>query len=139
MLMSLGLFVFSLDTAPFQTLKRSTAQRWARHDRTGKGPAYQYTGQGEDKISIDGTLAPDITGGTGNLDKLRKMAAKGKSWIMTAGTGEVMGSWFIENVDETRRHLYASGTPRLIEFSLSLVRDWDQNSDTLGNLMDSMP
>lgn len=139
MLMSLGLFVFSLETAPFKTLKRSTSQRWAKHERTGKGPAYQYTGQGEDKISIDGTLAPDITGGTGNLDKLRKMAAQGKSWIMTAGTGEVMGSWIIESVDENRIHLAANGTPRVIDFSLSLIRDWDQGKESLGNLMDSLP
>lgn len=67
------------------------------------------------------------------------MAAQGKSWIMTAGTGEVMGSWMIESVEETRRHLYADGTPRVIEFSLSLIRDWDQGSDALGSLMDSLP
>lgn len=140
MLMSLGMFTFSLQTAPFETLKRSTAQRWEAKNRVGKGPAYQHVGQGEDSITIEGTLAPDqLTGGAETLDKLREMAATGKAWILTAGTGEVLDSWFIDKVEEGRSHFLPNGRPRKITFSLTLRRYWDETPDMLGKLLDSLP
>ena len=45
-MLSLGLFVFSIKTAPYQQLQRSNSQRWASNNRVGKPPAYQYLGQG---------------------------------------------------------------------------------------------
>lgn len=138
-LMSLGLFAFQIQTAPFETLKRSTAQRWESKNRVGQGPAWQWAGQGDDTITIDGTLAPEISGGPENLDKLREMAATGKAWILTAGTGEVLGPWFIANVEESRSHLLSNGQPRKITFSLTLRRYWDDDATQLGRLMDSLP
>lgn len=138
-LMSLGLFVFAIQTAPFETLKRSTAQRWESKGRVGAGPAWQWTGPGEDTISLDGTLAPGISGGPANLDRLRDMADSGKAWILTAGTGEVLGPWFIASIEETRSHLLANGTPRKIAFTLTLRRYWDDDTAQLGKLMDSLP
>lgn len=138
-LMSLGWFVFALDTAPFETLKRTTSARWESKNRVGAGPAHQHLGPGADTLSIDGTLLPELTGGAVNLDKLREMQAGGKAWILTSGTGENMGKWFIETVDETRSHFAGPGLPRRIGFSLNLVRYWDDASDKLGHLPDSLP
>jgi phage protein U len=138
-LMSLGLFAFSLQTAPFETLKRETAWRWAAKDRVGRAPAYQSLGPGEDSLTIDGTLIPTVTGGTANLDKLREMMSSGKAWILTAGTGQVMGKWFIEKVSETRSHMVINGAPRKIEFSLTLKAYPDDDDALLGRLMDSKP
>lgn len=139
MLMSLGLFTFSLATAPFETLKRSTAQRWEAKNRIGRGAAYQWVGPGEDTINVDGTLMPELTGGPDNLDKLREMADSGKSWILTAGTGDVMGRWTIQDVQETRSHMLANGAPRKITFSLTLRRYWDDDEAGAGRLLDSRP
>lgn len=142
-LMSLGLFTFSIQTAPFETLKRSTAQRWEAKNRIGQGPAYQWTGPGEDTITVDGTLAPPITGAAANLDRLREMAAGGKAWILTSGSGEVLDKWFIANVEETRAHMLGNGIARKTSFSLTLRRYWDDDDTTnnthLGNLLDSLP
>lgn len=139
MLMSLGMFAFSLQTAPFETLKRSTAQRWESKNRIGKAPAYQHVGQGEDTITVDGTLAPELTGGPETLDKLREMAATGKAWVLTAGTGEVMDTWFIDRVEETSSHIRRDGKPRKVAFSLTLKRYWDDDPSVLGKLMESVP
>lgn len=138
-LMSLGLFAFSLQTAPFETLKRSTAQRWESKNRVGKAPAYQNGGPGDDTITIDGTLAPPLTGGAKNLDKLREMMAGGKVWILTAGTGDVMGKWFITSVEETRSHMLDKGFARKTAFSLSLKHYPDDDVGMLGKLLDSLP
>lgn len=139
MLMALGLFVFHLGTAPFETLRRSTQQRWESKPRVGQAPAWQWVGPGEDSLTIEGTLAPELTGGPDTLDTLREMADSGRAWILVAGTGEVMGKWFIASVDETRSHMRGDGSPRKIAFTLSLKRYWGEDTAVLGELMDSLP
>lgn len=138
-LAALGLFVFKLKTAPIDTIKRTTAQRWEAKNRVGQGPAWQWVGPGEDTITLDGTLVAGLTGGAGNVDKLREMAAGGKAWILTLGTGDVAGQWFIKSVEETRSNLIGNGQPRKITFSLTLERYWDEDAGKLGKLMDSLP
>ncbi|SBV94077.1 Phage P2 GpU protein [uncultured Alphaproteobacteria bacterium] len=139
MLMSLGLFTFGLSTAPFETLKRTTAQRWEAKNRVGRMAAQQWVGPGEDAITLEGTLMPELTGGPESLDKLRDMAASGKAWILTAGTGENMGRWIIAQVEESRSAMLGNGFPRKIGFSLSLRAYDDDDPASLGNLMDSRP
>ena len=39
MLMCYGLFVFSVHTAPFDSVQRSTEWRWPSNNRTGGEPA----------------------------------------------------------------------------------------------------
>lgn len=139
MLMSLGMFVFGLDTAPFETIKRTTAQRWARAARVGRRAAQQNLGPGEDTITLDGTLMPELTGGPETLDKLREMMAAGKAWVLTAGTGEVLGRWIVTQVEETRSKLLGNGVARKIAFALTLQAYDDDDPAALGNLMDSKP
>lgn len=139
MLMSLGMFVFGLDTAPFETLKRTTSQRWSRAERVGRRAAQQNLGPGEDTITVDGTLVPELTGGPETLDKLREMMAAGKAWVLTAGTGEVMGRWIVTQVEETRSKLLGNGYPRKLTFGLTLQAYDDDDPAALGNLMDSKP
>jgi len=140
MLMSLGLFVFSLQTAPFETLRRSASQRWESKNRVKAGPAYQWTGPGEETITVEGSLVPGITGNTDQLDTLRRMAAEGKPWLLTAGTGEVMGPWIVTGLEEGRSHMLTNGTPRKVTFSLSLKKYWDPDgSAELGDLKTSLP
>lgn len=138
-LMSLGMFAFELPTAPFETIKRSTAQRWEAKARVGKGAALQHVGPGEDTITIEGTLAPELTGGPEKLDKLREMMASGKAWILTAGTGDVLDKWVIADVQESRSHMLANGKPRKLTFSLTLKRYWDDDPTALGKVMESLP
>lgn len=138
-LMALGLFTFGLKTAPFDTLRRTTSQRWASNNRVGRGPGHQWVGPGEDSITLEGVLMPELTGGTVNLDKLREMAATGKAWILVSGTGEQMGKWFIESVEESRSHHAGPGLPRRIGFTLQLKRYWGDAPEQLGALMTSNP
>lgn len=139
MLMSLGLFAFSLDTVPYETIKRSTKQRWVEKPRVGKGAAWQHLGPGEDTITVEGKLMPELTGGAKNLGKLREMMATGKAWILTAATGEIMGPWIIEGIDDSGSHFDRDGVARKTTFTLTLKHYWDENPSGLGKLMDSMP
>lgn len=140
MLMSLGLFVFSIQTAPFETIRRHASQRWDSKNRVKAGPAYQFTGPGEETLTVEGTLVPGITGNTDQLDTLRRMADEGKPWLLTAGTGEVLGPWIITDLEEGHAHMLRNGTPRKVTFSLSLKRYWDEDGPAeLGDLRRSLP
>ncbi|TQV62260.1 MAG: oxidoreductase, partial [Halothiobacillaceae bacterium] len=52
----LGRFVFGLRTAPFDQLRRSTAQRIASNNRFGQIAAHQHLGPGDESITLSGTL-----------------------------------------------------------------------------------
>lgn len=120
MLMSLGQFKFELKTTPFQQKQRNTDQRFASNNRVGQRAAHQHLGAGDDKITLSGVLYPGITGGQTSLDQLREMADLGEPKIMVDGNGHVHGWWLIESMSETGTVFFQDGTPRKIDFSLSL-------------------
>lgn len=134
MLMALGLFTFELATVPFESLRRSTAQRWETKPRVGQGPAAQWCGPGEDAITLDAVLMPELTGGIEQLDTLRDMADTGKAWILVAGTGEVLDKWYIASVEQTNTRMLDDGQPRRIACSISLKRYWGNDPAQLGDL-----
>lgn len=134
MMAALGMFVFKLDTAPFQKLQRTTHWRWASNSRIGKRPSYQSLGPGEDAITLSGVLLPEITGGRTSLDALRTMADSGMAWTLIDGEGYIYGLWVIESVTEDRSEFFKDGAARKIEFSLAIKRADDSNIDKLGSL-----
>jgi phage protein U len=136
--MSLGWFVFTLKTAPFNKLKYQSKENWAKAQRFGQRPATQHIGPGDDTITLDGMIAPQITGSPKNLETLRRMKAEGKAWVLTSGTGDVLGQWFVEEIDETRTHFTNIGQAKKIEFTIKLERYGEDDTDLLGNLRDSL-
>lgn len=134
MLMSLGLVVFNQKTTPYNEFNRKTGYKWAQNDRFAQGPAAQFLGPGDDEITIKGQLAPLITGGPGNIETLRLMAATGKAWPLVAGTGIPKGFWYIENIAEDKKHIMDNGEGLIIDFSLDLKRYHGDDLMQLGNL-----
>ncbi|GAA0448633.1 hypothetical protein GCM10009095_15420 [Sphingomonas molluscorum] len=63
MLMSLGMFPFSLDTLAHEDLTRRTAWRHATSQRIGQRDATQFVGPGEETVSIGGTAYAELTDG----------------------------------------------------------------------------
>ncbi|WP_343560436.1 phage tail protein [Kiloniella sp. b19] len=139
MLMSLGLYVFQLKSAPISKIDRTTKQNWAVTQRVGKRPATQHIGPSDDTITLTGALAPEITGKDIELETLRDMMRSGKAWILTTGTGQVLGPWIILEIKETRRHLTNLGQARFIDFTLSLRRYGEDQTSELGAPIDSAP
>ena len=122
MLMSLGQFVFGLDTLAFETLRRQTAWRHPSNARVGARPARQFVGQGDDSITLSGILAPEFKGTARSLLTLRDMADGGKAFALVSGAGDVFGAWVIESLGETGTLFHHDGRPRRIEFELQLAR-----------------
>ncbi|MGU9822007.1 phage tail protein [Pseudomonas sp. FP597] len=132
MMLSLGMFVFSLSTLAYQELQRQTNWRHASNSRVGAAPALQFVGRGDDTITLPGILLPELAGSILSLDALRLMANTGKAWPMVEGTGRIYGLWVIESLSETKTLFFRDGTPRRIEFTLNLKRTDDDRIDLLG-------
>lgn len=131
-LMALGQFVFTLANLSFDDVRRQCTWRHPANARVGAMPARQFVGPGEDTITITGVLVPLIAGRLGSIAELRAMADTGKAFALVGGTGEVFGAYVIESLDEGRSILMGDGSPRRVEFSLTLQRKPDDQADPAG-------
>lgn len=137
MMLALGMFVFSLSTLAYQELQRQTEWRHPSSSRVGAAPARQFIGRGDDSITLPGILFPELAGSKLSLDALRLMANTGKAWPMIEGSGRIYGLWVIESLSETKTVFFRDGTPRRIEFTLSLKRIDDDQLDLIGAATDA--
>jgi phage protein U len=124
-MLMLGGFKFSLNTAAFTELQRSTAYSWPAQQRLGKFDALQFTGPGEDRITLPGVIYPDFRGGVGQLDQLREIASAGRPLRLVASTGAILGVWVIESIEETQSAFKPNGGPRKQEFTLRIRKFGD--------------
>lgn len=127
-LMMLGGFKFSLNTAVFQELHRSTSFRWPAQERMGQYDALQFTGPGDDLIRLPGLVFPDWKGGTSQMYQLRSLAAQGRPLRLIGPGGEILGEWVIENVEEGQSHFRPDGSFMRQEFTVS-IRKYGDGSD----------
>jgi phage protein U len=137
MLMVLGQFVWSINTVAYQELKRKTDWRYASNNRVSKRPATQYVGLGSDKITVSGWFSSTLAGDPASIDKLRLMADAGVPYVLVSGTGAVFGLYEIESITENTSLFYPNGTPRRIDFTLSINRVDDDQIDQVGLINDA--
>jgi uncharacterized protein len=128
----LGLFVFGIQTLPYQSLDRTTNWRYPTNSRIGRRPSVQFLGAGEDILNIAGSLRPEITGGQLSLAMVRYMAEGGKAWPFIQGNGISLGMYVIEEVTERGTEFYPNGQPRAIDFTIKLKRADDSLPEVLG-------
>ncbi|HHA0035208.1 TPA: phage tail protein [Yersinia enterocolitica] len=136
MMLTLGLFVFQLQTVPYQSLQRNIDYRWPSNNRIGLRPARQFLGIGEEKMTLSGVLLPEITGGKMSLLTLEKMAEQGKAWPLLEGSGTLYGMYVVNSVSMTHSYFFADGSARRIEFSLTLSRVDESLSSMYGDLQE---
>lgn len=119
-MLMLGDFQFALNVAVFKEIKRSTDYMWPTQNRFGQRQARQFTGMGDDTITLPGTIFPEWKGSTNAMKTLRAMAALGQPNLLLDGTGQIYGRWVVTKVDETRSIFAAYTQPKKIEFSVTL-------------------
>lgn len=127
-LLMLGGFKFSLNTAVFQQVERSTSYRWPGIELIGKVAALQYVGAGDDTINLPGVVYPDFKGGMTQVSDLRTLAGEGRPLKLIASTGEILGAWVIESISETQSEFKPDGSFRKQEFAVSLKK-YSDNAD----------
>jgi len=114
-------YYFNVDTAAFEELRRQSGFRWAGQERLSRSVAQQAVGQGEERISLKGTVFPGFKGGLGQLQTLRSIGRRLQPLSLTTGYGEVLGTWCLTSIEEDQSHLLAGGIPRKQGFSLEFV------------------
>lgn len=134
MMLALGMFVFMLQTLPYQNLQRQTDYRWPTNDRVGLRAIPQFLGPGAEKITLSGELLPEITGGKMSLLGLHLMADQGRAWSLIGGDGTIYGMFVVESLSETHSELFADGSARKIEFTVSLLRVDESLAAMFGDL-----
>ena len=131
--MKLGGFEFSIQAASFEQLNYVTNYRWQPSDTSSsdKSSRMQFRGTDNRTIEIKGTIFPQlVANGLGQLDLMRKEASKGKPLTMCyiettdgyrGNVGRILGEWCITKISEDRTLFLANGTPREINFTMSLT------------------
>ncbi|MNG63949.1 Phage P2 GpU [compost metagenome] len=134
MMLTLGLFVFMLQTLPYQSMNRTADYCWPSNARVGQRPAAQFLGLDDETITLSGVLLPEITGGRFSLLTLQLMAEQGRAWPLIEGSGTIYGMFVIESISESHSDFFADGSPRRTEFTLNLKRVDESLSAMFGDL-----
>ncbi len=124
-LLMLGTFKFSLNTAVFDEIQQSSEYRWAAQERVGQVAALQYTGPGNASITLPGVLNPEFRGQGNEISQLRRLAAQGRPQRLLTGRGGNLGLWVIDKIDATSKHFTPEGGARQQTFSLTLRKHSD--------------
>ncbi len=138
MMMCLGQFVFSLHTLAYQEFKRQTQWKHPSTSRVGASDAHQFTGKGDDKITLSGWFAPEFNGSPLALNILRAMGDTGRPFVLVEGTGRIYGQWIITDLEEGKTHFDANGNARRIDFTLSIKCVDDNVNTAVGNVRDTI-
>ncbi|WGV98816.1 phage tail protein [Vibrio sp. YMD68] len=122
-MLQLGDFPFSVSTAQYQQLVRRTQFRWGKRQRHMLKSTAQFLGAEADSITLNGTFYPKVTADLNLMPTLREQGKDGKPFLLVSGNqkyGQFHGSWFLETLEETNTYFLRDGTPRKIEFNLSI-------------------
>lgn len=123
MILALGQFVFSTDTLTFDQLQRNRAWSYASNAVAQGRDRYQFTGVGEETISIPFIIyQAQGFGNRQSIDDLSEMADTGAGYVLIDGTGYIYGVFAIDSIDETRNYLTIQGVPQKIDGTLKLTR-----------------
>jgi uncharacterized protein len=121
-LMAFGPFAFGMQTAAYDELRRQMQFKHGAAVRVGERDTYQYLGAGEEIITLSGTVAPGVTGTLASITQLENMGLGGQAYVLVDGAGYVYGVYFIDRIESTQRYLFDDGTPRRVDFSITLFR-----------------
>jgi len=121
-LMSLGMFVFGMDTLPYQSLLHSMEWRHGEQERHHARPAMQFNGPGPETITITGLLVPEVAGDNGSFETLQAMGDTGDDQPLMDGLGRILGHFVILRIEQEHRTILAGGLPRQKGFAIELKR-----------------
>lgn len=122
MMMILGVYRFCVSNASYQSLKRQTEYKWQEVGRIGAEPALQFTGKGLETIELEGVIYPQFKGGLRQVTLMRAEAGLGTPLMLISGNGFAFGKWCIASVSENQSVFLKDGSPRKIEFTMTLKK-----------------
>lgn len=123
MLFALGMFVFDSNSGILpDALSRRRDWRHERTDRFSARAASQFTGPGDDKITLTGTYIPELAADHSSIERLAELADEGEALPLLDGLHTNLGTFTIDAIDEEKRNIIDNGRARRIDFTISLTR-----------------
>ena len=127
-LVQLGGFVFSIKTTAYHSTKTTKSYNWPELNRIGGIPALQYTGEGNETMSLDGVIFPKYSGGLGQIHNLKKEAEKKTPLNLVSSNGVDLGDWVIVSISNIDNLFLPGGYPQKIEFNINLKKYGDDKN-----------
>jgi phage protein U len=121
-LLAIGPVIFQATRNGYENLKRSTAFNWIEIPLLNRAPAYQYTGEGAESVTIEGVFYSAFTVPEIEEALLRSIAKTGEPYFLISAIGEILGRFFIENLEFSTPILNSDGTAKIKNFSISLKK-----------------
>lgn len=118
-------FFFGLSTAAFDKLRRQTQFNVAAQERLQRLEALQAVNKGGETLSVSGAVFTAWKGGARQIETLRRIGLAMKPIELTTGYGDVLGRWYMTQIEEEQEALLSNGAPRKQTFSLEFRRYGD--------------
>lgn len=128
-MMMLGDFEFSINTATFNQLAREASWRWPEQERIGKQDLLQYTGKAARSVKFDGETHAFFRNGTASIDTLYALADKAAPQLLVSGAGDVLGYWVVTEFSDNTPSFLRGGGPRKRTYSMTIKHYADDLSN----------
>ncbi|BDP30903.1 phage tail protein [Vibrio vulnificus] len=119
-MMALGDYRFSINTAALKSISETHSWRWADHNVAGAKPKPQFIGPDLSSLRFMGMIYPHFRGGLEQTDKMKAEGDKGAPLRLVDGTGRDWGYWTIRQLQVEKQELFTKGVARKIEFTIEL-------------------
>lgn len=126
-LLALGFHIFQISALNYQALERVTEAKWPSIARFGNYPGRQFTGFGENSITITGLLFPHEFNDREQFEAIRDTQAAKQpvtliGWALGTGTAaQVFGRVVILKIEDSQSRIDRSGQGRRIEYTITLA------------------
>lgn len=122
MLYMLG--TLAIDTRPFSIddMQRTASADIASKALMGAFPAKEFTGEGDDEITLSGQLLPTKIGGLDELEVAHEMRRSGTKFPLQRGDGARLGWFAITRITENHTHLNRDGVGFVVKHTISMTK-----------------
>lgn len=116
-------FEFEVLKISFDDLSESNEYRYSQSEGIGANRVfYQFLGVGAQELELKGVLMPSLTSGISKIEKLKKLAGKGRAYVLSDGEGQKWGRFFIKSVNVSQSLFLNNARAQKIEFNLKLTK-----------------
>ncbi|MEN5300256.1 phage tail protein [Brucella sp. TWI559] len=122
MLYMLG--TLSIDTRPFSIddMQRTASADIASKALIGAFPAKEFTGEGDDEITLSGQLLPTKIGGLDELEMAHEMRRSGTKFPLQRGDGTRLGWFAITRITESHTDLTRNGVGFVVKHTIVMTK-----------------
>lgn len=121
----------TIDTKPFSidTMERESGVSVASKPVIGGRERKEFTGEGEDTITLSGQILPMRIGGLSELETLHEMRRKGQRFPLMRGDGFRFGWYYIAEIAESHSELARNGVGHVVSHRIVLNQTEEEGGD----------